>query len=58
MKKLVYISGPIACALIPIAYLFKKLHWPGAAVILVVGVAVFSLIFIPTLAKYLYDKDK
>jgi hypothetical protein len=58
MKKLVYISGPIACGLIPIAYLFKKMHWPGASIILVVGVAIFSFVFVPTLAKYLYNKDK
>lgn len=57
MKKLVFISGAISIALIPIGILFKLMHWPLAGIIFVIGVAIFSFLFVPICAKYLYDKN-
>ena len=58
MKKLAYISGVITTMLALIGVLFKILYWPGANILLVLGMASLSLIFIPSFAKYMYDKSK
>lgn len=56
MKKLVYISGALTAMLALLGILFKIQHWPGAGPMLVLGIAGFALIFIPSFAKYKYDK--
>jgi len=38
--------------------LFKIQHWPGASILLILGLAGLAIIFIPSFAKYKYDKDK
>lgn len=58
MKKLVFITGALSFSLATLGVLFKIMHWPGASVILVVGIGLFAIVFVPGIAKYLYDKEK
>ena len=58
MKKLVFISGGLSGSLTVLGYLFKILHWPGAGILSLLGLGILSILFIPSLAKYLYDKSK
>ena len=57
MKKLAFISGAIFGSTFGLGALFKIMHWPGAGILLVVCFGVFSLIFVPTLSKFLYNKS-
>jgi len=57
MKKAVYILGVIFGICFLIGWSFKLMHWPGAAVILLISV-LCGLVFIPLLAVYQYGKDK
>jgi MFS family permease len=50
-KRRAKILGAIAAALINLAITFKFQHWPGANVMLVLGLLSFALIFIPMLLK-------
>jgi len=56
MKKLAYVSGALTSMLALLGILFKIQHWPGAAILLVLGIGGFALIFKPSFAKYKYDK--
>ncbi len=56
MKKLAFVTGALSLSLSCLGVLFKIMHWPGASILLVVGMALLSLIFIPSMFKYLYDK--
>lgn len=56
MKKLVVISGALFSSMSLLSVLFKLLHWQGAAELLIVGMFGLAVVFIPALAKYLYDK--
>jgi hypothetical protein len=47
MKKIMMISGIVSVALMTMGIVLKFLHWPGAAVGIVLGVGVISLIFLP-----------
>jgi hypothetical protein len=58
MKLTAFISGALSFALIPIGVLFKIMHWPGAGIIITVGIGIFSLIFIPLISKFIYDRIK
>ncbi len=58
MKRLVYISGTLFSMLTVLGILFKVQHWPGAGIGITLGLAGMALIFIPSFAKYKYDKDK
>ncbi len=58
MKKLAFITGALSFSLTPLGILFKLMHWPGAGVLLVVGIGLFAIVFVPSITKYLYDKDK
>jgi hypothetical protein len=58
MKKLAFITGVLSFSLTSLGILFKIVHWPGANYLLVIGLGLFSIIFIPSIAKYLYDKEK
>lgn len=49
MKKVMLNSGYVSSALILVGLLFKFMHWPGAAVCLVLGIGSASLIYIPLL---------
>jgi hypothetical protein len=56
MKTLAFISGAFSCSLIALGELFKIMHWPGAGILLVLGLGIFSIFFIPSITKYWYDK--
>ncbi len=58
MKKLAFISGALAFSLIPLGIWFKLMHWPLAGALISVGIGIFSIFFVPSVAKYLYDKGK
>jgi len=58
MKKLVFISGGLSGSLTGLGILFKILHFPGGALLLTFGLGILSILFIPSLTKYLYDKSK
>ena len=49
MKKVTLISGFISSFLVMTGILFKFMHWPGAAAMLVLGIGSCSLIFLPLL---------
>ncbi len=49
MKKVMLISGFISSFLVMTGILFKFMHWPGAAAMLVLGIGSCSLIFLPLL---------
>ena len=49
MKRSMIISGASAAFLLLTGSFFKFMHWPGAAVLLVLGIVFFSMIFLPIL---------
>lgn len=57
MKKLAIISGAFSASLIALGSMCKIQHWFGGSILLVSGLVIFSILFVPSLAKYLYDKD-
>lgn len=57
MKNVMIKSGFVSTILLILGSLFKVMHWPGAGVMLVLGVAILSLFFLP-LVFILKTKDK
>ncbi len=49
MKKIMMTSGTTAAALTALGILVKFMHFPGASVLLLLGILTFSLIFLPLL---------
>ena len=49
MKKITTTSGIAAAVLMSAGILFKFMHWPGAGIFLVLGIALTSLVFMPLL---------
>ncbi len=49
MKRLMIISGTAAACILLIGSLFKLAHWPGAGMLFVTGMVLFSLVFLPLL---------
>ena len=47
MKKLIYISGIVIINFFVIGALFKILHWPGAGILITLGLGLFCLGFLP-----------
>ena len=58
MKLAMYILGTVSSMLFVIGALFKIQHWPGAGVMLTLGLAAFGAIFIPLFAIYHYKKSE
>ena len=58
MKLAVYILCTVSSMLAIVGILFKIQHWPGAGVVLTLGLAVFGLIFIPMYAIYHYRNSE
>ncbi len=58
IKKVAFISGALFGALTLLSVLFKLMHYQGASVLLIAGLAGLSLVFIPFYAKYRYDKTE
>jgi hypothetical protein len=57
MKKFVIISGAFSGCLISWGVLFKIMFWPGATILQLLGLAIFSIFFIPSLTIYLLGKN-
>jgi hypothetical protein len=57
MKKFAFITGAVSISLIGIGMIFEMNHWHPAALIVVIGLGVFSLLFTPSIFKYLYDRE-
>ncbi len=55
MKKTMYVIGFIATFLTTTGLLFKLQHWQGASIILILGIMLINLGFLP---MYFYDKYK
>jgi len=49
MKKVMLVSGFISSFFVMTGILFKFMHWPGAAAMLILGIGSSSLIFLPLL---------
>lgn len=49
MKRSMIISGGLSAFLLLIGSIFKIMHWPGAGILLVLGISSFSLLFLPIL---------
>ena len=49
MKKTMIYSGAIASAIFLMGSIFKLMHWPGAGIMLVLGIGILSLLFLPLL---------
>ncbi len=50
MKKAMMLSGAISVAALIFGSFFKVMHWPGASILLVVGVFFLGLVFLPLMA--------
>jgi len=55
MKKTMFVLGYVAVFLSTTGLLFKLQHWPGAGIMLVVGIALLNFGFLP---MYFYDRYK
>lgn len=55
MKKSMFILGYLSLFLGTTGFLFKTMHWPGAGIMLVLGIALFNLAFLP---MFFYDRYK
>jgi hypothetical protein len=55
MKKASYILGILSCLILFIGSMFKVMHWPGAAIMLIVGIFSFVLIFLPVSLIHHYN---
>lgn len=49
MKKIMIYSGTFSAAALIFGILFKFMHWPGAAMLIILGIGISSLIFLPLL---------
>lgn len=49
MKKIMLVSGTISAAFLSVGIFFKFMHWPGAGMMLVLGITLASLVFLPLL---------
>jgi hypothetical protein len=58
MKKVAFITGALSFSLTSLGVLFKLNHWHPADMLLVVGLGIFSLLFSPSIFKYLFDREK
>jgi hypothetical protein len=55
MKKLMFILGYLSVIMCSTGLLFKVQHWPGASIVLLVGVVLLNFGFLPI---FFYDKYK
>lgn len=58
MKKFTFITGALSFSLTSLGILFKINHYVGADILLMIGIGIFSFLFVPFGAKYLYNKEK
>ena len=57
MKKAMMISGGVSTVIFVFGCLFKLMHWQGASALIVLGIGLMSLVFLP-LALLLKGKEK
>jgi predicted RND superfamily exporter protein len=55
MKKTMYLLGYLAVFLMTTGLLFKLQHWPGAAIMLTIAIALFNFGFLPL---FIYGRYK
>lgn len=58
MKRFAFISGTLCSTLFLLGSLFKIMHWPGANVLLTLGLAGAALIAVPFISAYLYGRNR
>lgn len=58
LRRVVFTSGAVSVSLFLLSVVFKQKHLQGAEWVLVVSLLVMSLLFIPSLAMYLYSKGQ
>ena len=51
----IIIMGGISAAIFGTGYLFKIMHWPGASLLILSGIALFAILVIPS---YIWHRDK
>lgn len=56
MKLLTYISGAVSCIMIIFGSLFKILHLEGANALLMLGMTLLAVVYVPCVAIYWYRK--
>jgi hypothetical protein len=56
MKTLSFVTGAVSISAFSMGFLFKIMHWPLANILLVIGISLFSLVFIPSYFRYRYTK--
>lgn len=54
MRKAYFILGFLAAFCTSAGVLFKLMHWQGASILLIIGVAIFNLGFLPTFFIHRY----
>jgi len=47
MKKFIYIFGVVIINIFMFGALFKPMHWPGASILIVLALGLFSIVFLP-----------
>jgi hypothetical protein len=54
IKKLANISGVSGMLITIVGYIFKLMQWPWADILLLAGLGILIVVFIPSAALYLY----
>jgi hypothetical protein len=57
MKKSMYILGFIAAVVWTTSLLFKLVHWPGAGLLMTLGLIMLVFVLLPVIALYFYKKE-
>jgi hypothetical protein len=57
MKNTMNISGFISSVLMAVGAFFKIMHWPGASLLLIIGILIFSFVFIPVLITLKFKQE-
>ncbi|HXC05219.1 MAG TPA: hypothetical protein VNZ86_10740 [Bacteroidia bacterium] len=58
MKKPVLVTGIVSLTLLLLAVLFKMAHYPGASAMLILGVAILNLIYLPLLLIHVMQQKE
>lgn len=56
MKLLTYLSGALSCIMIIFGSLFKILHLAGANELLMLGMTLLAIVYVPSVSIYWYRK--
>ena len=58
MRLIVYILGALTAMMTILGSLFKIMHWNGADSLILLGMSVAALLFVPLFSVYKYRKGK